>query len=125
MTDTVAAFSLTVPANTPIANPATFNTNIGLSDVQDILITVPPGCAGLVGFSIYAGGSPAYPRDFNTWFIFDDFTYDQEVSNQIDSGQWSVVAYNLDTYAHTINFYFRYNYVTISPGNSFSMPVSV
>lgn len=125
MSDTTTAFNVSVPAGTPIATPINVSMALGDSDVQAIVVTVPPGAAGLVGFAIWAGGSPAYPNDFNSWFIFDDYTFTQEVSNAITTGQWSLMAYNVDTYQHTLNVYFKYNYLTVSPDLAVSPPVSL
>lgn len=113
MSDAVQAFPITVPNTTPIA--LEFPTPLGLSDVQDILVVVPPGPAGLVGFQIWSGGSPVYPIDESTYFVFDDYTYEQIVSSQIKTGQWSIFAYNNDVFDHSFTVYYRYNYVVYSP----------
>lgn len=123
MSDAVAAFPIAVPANT--SSPMFFPCLLGWADVEDILVVVPPGCAGLVGFQIWAGGAPAYPFEQGQYFVFDDYPYDQVVSNQINSGQWGISAYNNDTYQHTLRAYFRYNYVQYSPSLSLGTPVSV
>lgn len=123
MSDAVKAFTVTIPANTTLAEE--FKTPLGLANVEDILIVVPPGPAGLVGFQIWAGGSPAYPLESDQYFIFDDYTYDQAVSSQIDSGQWSIYAYNTDVFDHILHVYYRYNYVTYSPSPSLSPVLSV
>jgi hypothetical protein len=86
---------------------------------------IPPGPAGLVGFAIYGGGSQIFPQQNDTWFIFDDYVYDQAVSNQIDSGQWAIVAYNLDVFDHTLQFYFYTNNISYSPGPDLSIHVSL
>lgn len=123
MSDSTASFTITIPPNT--ANPQTTKCPLGLSDVQDILVSVPAGCAGNVGFQIWAGGSVAYPLEPSQFFVFDDYVYVQEVSNQIESGQWAIVAFNTDTFPHTLRVYFRYNNIALSPSTSVGLPVGL
>lgn len=125
MSDNVLAFPVTIPANTAIASAITTQTPLGISDLVEIRVVVPPGPAGLVGFTINSGGSPTFPKTSNTWFIFDDYVYDQVVSNEINSGQWSVTAYNLDVFPHTLQFYFYTNDIDYAPGPDLSSPVSL
>lgn len=123
MSDAVASFSITIPPQS--VNLPPFACPIGFSDVQDILVVVPAGCAGNVGFQIWAGGSPAYPQEQSQFFIFDDYTYDQLVSSQINSGDWAIVAYNNDQFQHTLQVYFRYNYIQYSPSLALGTPIGL
>lgn len=123
MSDTVASFDITVPAGSVNQSPT--DTPLGDSDVQDIIVVVPPGPAGNLGFQIWAGGSPAYPSESSQFFVFDDYTLVQEVSNQITTGQWAIAAYNNDTFDHTIRVYYRFNYLRGSPSPSLGSPVGL
>jgi hypothetical protein len=125
MSDFTAAFSVTIPAGTTIASPVLVPCNIGIADVESILVVVPAGCAGNVGFQIWAGGTTSYPTSKTQWFIFDDYTFTQEVSNQINSGQWAINAYNVDTFQHVLQVYFKANHVTPSPVPASSPLVSL
>lgn len=125
MSDFTSAFAVTVPAGTTQSNPLFTETNLGLCDVQEIDCVVPAGCAGNVGFQIFSGGSTSYPIQSGGWFVFDDYTYVQEVSNQIDSGQWGINAYNNDVFPHTLLFYFKANYVVFSPVVASSLPIGL
>lgn len=125
MSDHVLNFPVTIPANTAILAPVMVQASLGISILTEIRVVIPPGPAGLVGFVINSGGSQTYPETNNTWFIFDDYVYDQEVSNQINSGQWSITAYNLDVFPHTLQFYFYTNDVAYAPGPDLSAPVSL
>jgi hypothetical protein len=125
VSDNVLNFPVTIPAGTAIATPVTVQAPLGICDLVELRVVIPPGPAGLVGFVINGGGSQIFPIGRGTWFIFDDYVYDQAVSNQINSGQWSITAYNLDVFPHTLQFYFYTNDITYSPGPDLSAPVSL
>lgn len=61
--------------------------------------------------SIQAGNGFAFPSKPGQYLAFDDYTYAFDVSNQIDSGQWSVVFYNLDFIDHDPIVVFEYDYL--------------
>lgn len=122
MSDFTQSIAVTIPAGTTAANPYTQQTPLGDCDVQSITLTFPPGCAGLVGATINAAGSPAYPNQPGQYFVFDDYIFEQTVSRQIQSGQWSVTGYNTDTNNHTVQVIFQANYIAAPPGG-FSTPL--
>jgi len=55
-------------------------TKIGLAEVRRVLVTFPPGCAGLVGVQLRLGGSAVYPFNENEYFIHDDYILEQDVT---------------------------------------------
>ena len=112
MSDFTKVFDIQVPAGNSVATLLDTPLNLGLCTVERFFITFPPGCVGLVGVAIYAGGSPAYPNQQNAYFAFDDYTYKQDISSQINSGQWDIVAYNLDYLNHTIQIIAQADYVS-------------
>lgn len=115
MTQRANVFQLDVPAGSGSAATTVFHTRLGTSAVKTILLTFPPGCAGNVGASIYAGGSPAYPNQDGIYLIYDDYTYQQDVANQINSGDWSIVAYNTDLVDHTLQVVYQWDPVAPNP----------
>lgn len=125
MSDFSVAFNFTIPPGAGQTVVTEFDTLLGNCDVTEILITFPPGCAGLVGVAVFAGGSPAYPNQAGQFFTFDDYTYLQEVSNQLNSGQWSLMGYNLDINPHTIQVVYKCNNLVISPTVPVSAPLSL
>lgn len=125
MPDHTTVANIFIPAGTLSTAPTNRNVNLGLSIVRSILCVVPPGPAGLVGFAISAGGQQQYPLPPGTFFIFDDYVYEQEISNQIDSGQWSIQTYNTDTFPHVLRFYFHWDDVVQPQSLGFSLPVSL
>lgn len=118
MTDVVQAFSLDIPGGGTTSNIFFVDCEIGISNVSQIIIQFPPGCAGNVGIRVEHGGSQVYPLKSGTFFVFDDFTLVIPISGQGNSGQWHVAGYNTDFYDHVINAYFFYDYVDLAAGQS-------
>lgn len=125
MSDFTKVYDITVPAGNAVQALQDTPLNLGLCVVERFFVTFPPGCVGLVGVSIFAGGSPAYPNQQGGFFAFDGYTYEQDVSNQINSGQWDIVAYNLDYLDHTIQVIAQADYTSNLLGTSMSSVVSV
>lgn len=110
MSDFTRIFSVPLAKSGSHLTPVITQMALPLSVVSSIIIQFPPGCAGLVGASIYAGGSPAYPIDYGSFFIFDDVNFEQIVRNQITSGSWSLAAYNEDFFPHTLRVIIQGDY---------------
>jgi hypothetical protein len=125
MADASQAFSIVVPAGSGVATPQETELNLGLCDVAHCVITWPAGCCGLVGVALLAAESWAFPQQMNTFYAFDDFNYPFDVTNQIQTGDWSVVAYNLDYYDHTIQVVVEYDYVMTDQASPTPAQVSV
>lgn len=125
MADASQAFTVVVNPGSGNLNPVGFAFNLGQGIVRRILVTWPPGCGGLVGVQIQAGASGAFPIGAHTYFVFDDYTYAFDVDNQIDSGQWSTLMYNIDTIPHGIQFVFEYDYLRGAVVSSGGQPVSI
>jgi hypothetical protein len=123
MSDFTAAFAVTIPANTP--NPMLFNHSLGLCVVESVLVVVPAGCAGNVGFQIWEGGTTSYPLQNSGFFVFDDYPFVQEISNGINSGSWAINAYNNDVFQHVLQVYYKANYVQYAPSPSLSPVIAV
>lgn len=111
MADVVQAFALTLPAGSGSSNITFEDTPLGISDVAQIDIVFPPGCAGLVGARIEFSANPVYPVGSNGWFVLDDDRVQIPVSSQGNSGQWRLSGYNKDFYPHTVRAYYYYNFV--------------
>jgi hypothetical protein len=125
MTDVVRGFTLNIPGGGSVSNIFFVDCELGISNVTKILLSFPPGCAGLVGIRVEHGGNQLYPQDPGTFFIFDDYPLEIPVTNQGNAGQWHVAGYNTDFYPHLIQAYFYYDYVDIGSAQSASLPVSL
>jgi hypothetical protein len=125
MADASKAFTIVVqPGSTPSA-PVAFALPLGSCIVRRILLTWPPGCGGLCGVQIQAGASGAFPSNPLTYFVFDDYTYAFDVDNQIDSGVWSTLMYNIDQIGHGIQFVFEYDYLRGPAAGAHSQPIAI
>lgn len=122
MTDTVLANGMLLPAGN--GSQAVFfnHIDLGWSDVQEIMIVFPPGCAGLVGVQIQYAVNPVYPNDAGGYYVLDNYTLTIPVSRQQQGGQWRIAGYNQDTYPHTIRSYWSYNYLN-APQRASSSPL--
>lgn len=125
MSDFTKVFNLTIPAGNGVQTLTTFATPLGLCVVQRIIVVFPPGCVNLVGLQITSGKSPVYPVNPNAFLQFDDYIYTQEVSNQVNSGQWGAIGFNTDFNAHTLEVVFEANYVTFSPDLTALSPLAM
>lgn len=125
MPDTVYEQDLPIPAGNG-SNAVFFNpVNLGWSDVQEIMIVFPPGCAGLVGVQIQYAVNPVYPNAAGAYYVLDDYTLVIPVSGQQQGGQWRIAGYNMDTYPHTIRSYWSYNHLAIGQSGQQSALVSL
>lgn len=125
MADASQAFTVIQQPNIPIANAGVFSIDLGPCYVRRILLTWPPGCGGLVGVQIQAGGSGAFPFGKDVFFVFDDYTYPFDVDNQTNSGKWGVRIYNIDQIQHGIQVVFEYDYLRGNVLGNQSIPVAL
>lgn len=125
MSDYAREFGITVPAGNGVQTFQTSLTKIGLAEVRRVLVTFPPGCAGLVGVQLRLGGSAVYPFNENEYFIHDDYILEQDVTNQVNSGDWSVRTYNFDYIDHVIRLTYQYDTVVYGQSLSSSAPIAL
>ena len=102
MSDRLEVLEVVIPAGTAIATPQETNASFQDGRVDRLQITVPPGPSGLVGFRIAHSGQTIIPRSGSAWIITDNEHIDWDTDNYPTGNAWSVVAYNLDYYDHTI-----------------------
>ena len=103
----VEAFAITVPAGTAQASPQVTSTTFDDGSVVRIELDVPDGHFGLTGIQILAAGAQYIPKTNGTYLIADGHDFAWDVIVTIDTGAWSVQAYNTDVYDHT--FYLRFS----------------
>lgn len=111
MADALQATTGLIPASTKLPSTVVFGPNLGPSIVRRILITWPAGCGGLVGVRVTAGGGFAFPALAGQYLAYDDYTYPFDVANQVTSGQWLAVCYNVDLIDHLITIVYEYDYL--------------
>lgn len=123
MADAAQIFGMVVPANT--SDFQVYEHQLPLCTVERILITWPPGCAGLVQVIIQAGGNYAYPSVEAQAFEFDDYTLDITCTNPLNSGSWAALVNNSDVIPHTVHVTYLYNYWTGNVDATSAQPVSL
>jgi hypothetical protein len=125
VSDASQIFQVTIPPGNGSTVSAYTPISIGLADVDNCTITWPSGCVGLVGVALLAAKSWAFPVIQNTYMAYDDYVHQIAVTNQIQTGNWGIQAYNADYFAHTITVLMEYDYVTTDVSPSPSLQVSV
>jgi hypothetical protein len=110
----VDASQVFIPAAAPgngVKQVFALPADLGPCTVRRILITWPAGCGGLLFIQIQAAGGFAFPNQPGMFLAFDDYTYVIDVSNQTNSGKWSIVYYNLDYIDHDPIIVFEFDYL--------------
>lgn len=125
MADALQVFQFIYPAGNGSAVSFRNQINLGPCTVTRILMTFPPGTFGQVGGRVEAGGGFAFPSMPGQFVTFDDYTYPIDVTNQIDNGNWAVVAYNTDAIEHEIQWVFEYNYLRGTQSQSQLQPIAL
>lgn len=125
MSDRLEWFNVTVPAGTLKANAITTSLAFAQGNVVEIDVKIPPGPAGNVGFFIRAGGTQYIPRTRGTFIMPDDDYFTWPLANAINSGSWSITAFNTDIYDHLIQVGFQVNELIFAPDISTSAPIGL
>lgn len=125
MSDASQAFSILIPAGNGVLTSAYYPLAIGLAEVTRCIIAWPAGCCGNVGASLLAANTAAFPRQSGVYLAFEDYTYAFDVSNQIQTGNWGIEAYNTDYFDHTLYIVLEYDYVLTSVASSPSTQISI
>jgi len=92
----------TIPAGTPIANPAVFDLLVDNRSVSKIIVRIPPGPHGEVGFQVWYGEGQAFPYALDSWIIADNTNIEIQPDLEMTSGDWKLKAYNTGDYSHTL-----------------------
>ena len=102
MADEVYAFAVTIPAGTALASPQTTAMAIPVRIVRRIVVKIPPGPNGLMGFKIAAAGVAIIPQAVGTWIVASDEDLVWDLANAIQSGAFQLIGYNTGQYNHTV-----------------------
>ena len=109
MADRIEPFAVPVPAGTAIAAPQRTAMPFADGVVERIVITVPPGPSGFVGFQLAHKGQSVIPYTGSTFIVADDRIIDWPISNFPTATGWELVAYNTDVFVHTLYLEFLIN----------------
>lgn len=102
MASEVYEFVVTVTAGT--AKTATAKTPMGMPArvVERIEVRIPPGPRGEVGFQLGSGGLQIVPLNAGTFIVADDERLSFDLTDQLTSGAWQLIAYNTGVFDHTL-----------------------
>lgn len=100
----IQPFTCVVPTGSAPSSPVTFPMQLLPLDIAWLEWTVPPGPRGDVGFYFGSHGAPIIPYSSGGpyWIITDNEKVHWDLTDQPDSGDWSMIAYNLGLQPHTI-----------------------
>lgn len=107
----VRSYSGTIPAGTAKTAPVTLDMSFPPRVVDRIIVTVPTGCNGSVGFRIIAAGMPVIPIQLNTWIVTSGTEVSIPTDGYHDSGSWQLQAYNTGNFDHTLSVLFHLSLV--------------
>src|SRR3982074_1895637 len=118
MADTSKQFTILVPNRFSVGNSAFHDLSLGPSIVERILISFPPGAAGLVFAQVRVGGEARYPNQVPNKFYYDSFVREILVTNSPNTGAWDIFLANSDAVDHTIQVEMDYNWLTNSQSSA-------
>lgn len=98
-------YYMTVPKNTAIASPLTYDIVLPKGRITRVWSEFPKGCSGLAGLQLYRGPEQIFPLPKNIWLKSDNAVIPLAFSHLIITEPFNVTmrCYNLDdTYQHVI-----------------------
>lgn len=98
---------VTIPAGTPIATPHEGGVNVPPGIVEAIRWRFPGGCNGQVGIKLASSHVPIYPGTQTEWIVHSGSITGDSVEGFPDSGDFSLLGYNLGSFDHTIQIELR------------------
>ena len=123
MATEVHEFPVTIPAGTPRSAPLTFSLAMPPRRVERIVVEVPPGPRGEVGWAIGAAGTAILPAEAGAFIVTDSRTVEWPLEDQIDSGAWQLFAYNTGAFNHAL--YVRIHTLPVSTPGAATAPALI
>lgn len=102
MADELYSYAVTIPPGTPSTAPQVTAMTMPSRIVRRIVVKVPPGPMGFMGFRIGATGVSIVPASNTQWIVSDDEEILWDVANLIQSGAFQLIGYNTGIYPHTV-----------------------
>lgn len=113
MADDVRTFAVTTPPATSLTAPLVTDMAMPARTVRSVRVRVPPGPRGVMGWRLAAAGVGIIPSNAGGFIVGNDEEIDWTLDNQIDSGAWQLMTYNVGVYPHTV--YVTFALDTIRP----------
>lgn len=102
----IQQFSCTIPAGTPASAPVTVNMTMPARIIESVIISIPPGPRGELGFALAAAGVQYLPSNAGGFVVADNATFTWDLEGVIESGAWQLIGYNTGYFNHTISVIF-------------------
>lgn len=102
MAERIETAVIAVPAGTAIATPQTTTLSLRDAILEHIEVVIPPGPSGLTGFAFVHSGQQVIPFTEGDWIVGDNEKLQWDIQRFPTGDKWSVRAYNLDVYVHSI-----------------------
>lgn len=107
MADEFRTFAVTIPAGTAQGSPQITALAIPIDRLASrIQIVVPGGCNGQVGFAFANAHQQVIPYGAGQWIITDRELIDWAIGDVLNDADWSIIAYNTGSFAHTLQIRF-------------------
>lgn len=115
-------FQVTAPANTPKTAPVEVLTNFAPGELLNVRLKIPRGHASLTGIQIALAHQQVIPNTAGAWILGDSDQHDFTLTEQPESGAWSVFVYNTDRRAHYWQVSFEVEDARRRAGNERTIP---
>lgn len=102
MAQRIEVKTIVTPRGTAIAAPLVTPLTWRQGYPVQVEIRIPPGPSGLLGVALAHSGTRIIPHDESEWLITDAEPVIWPLTDFPTNAAWSVITYNLDVYAHTI-----------------------
>jgi hypothetical protein len=119
----VRSYTLTIPAGTTQAAPASLDCTFPPRRVDTIEVIAPPGSNGAVGFYIANSNLRVIPFQSDAWLIVNNEKIVWQLDGYIDSGSWQVVGYNTGAQQHSLYFRFLLSLTTAATAGAITAPL--
>ena len=98
----VRSFAVVLATGSTPAAPQITAMTMPQRTVKRIVVRVPPGPQGTMGWAIGSAGVPVFPIGTPPYIVTDNEVIVWDVIDQIDSGAWQLIGYNTDLFPHTV-----------------------
>jgi hypothetical protein len=105
--DEIHAFTVTIPAGTPIDALYVESLPLNLYSVTQIDLNVPPGPSLTMGFYLALSGQQWIPWEQGQFIVRDNWDAQYPLTNQPTSSGWELHGYNLGVYDHSVTVTFH------------------
>jgi len=116
-------FAVTVTAGTAKAAPSVAALKMPDRTISRVVVAVPPGPHGLVGFQLASGGLQMIPLNAGQFVTADNEVMTWDLDGYISSGAWQMIAYNTGAFDHTLEVRFEASPVALATAPAGFQPI--